>query len=199
MWLLCRCVALTMRGSSVVLSVDARLPGSFFVDPTRLRQIVMNGLTNCAKYGSRGDSVTAIELNARMGGAGELIIEALDRGSGLQGRTLADLSSEFVVPAAVPSQGAGEHPTLDSAFDNVRSTGMGIPICLRLAALMGGSLGLADRSDGQGVLRAARSDACSRVSSILVCFCLSFCVCCVVFLLAIIPCKRCGMQELGSG
>jgi hypothetical protein len=121
-----------MRGSSVVLTLDPRVPISIFLDPTRVRQIVMNGLTNCSKYGTRGDTVTAIELNAYMapGPRGELVIEALDRGAGLQGRTLADLSAEFSVRRLphgpddvaldrVPGSGHVAEPV--SAFDTVRT------------------------------------------------------------------------------
>ena len=44
-----------------------------------------------------------------------------------------------------------------SAFQNVRSTGMGLPICVRLAELMGGELSLSDRTDGHGAQRHTRA------------------------------------------
>lgn len=119
----------------MLLNLDARVPSAVTMDPTRVRQIIMNGLTNCAKYGQRGDSVTTIELNAFMGADGELIIEALDRGHGLRGRTLADLSAEFNVPPPMrraSTQAEQERLRIASspsvvpvasAFDNVSSTG----------------------------------------------------------------------------
>ncbi len=69
------------------------------------------------------------------------------------GRTTAAVAAPVVAAAATAaaSQAASARPALQaSAFNRVRSTGMGIPICVQLAALMGGSLELADRIDGPG-------------------------------------------------
>lgn len=65
----------------------------FMLDPARVRQLVMNGLTNAAKFGPHEGAT--VELNATLAADGALLIEVLDRGRGLQGRTLADLSQEF--------------------------------------------------------------------------------------------------------
>ncbi len=156
-----------------MLNLDPRVPHVIFLDATRVRQVVMNGLTNGAKYGG----ARVVELNVRETDTGELLFEVLDRGCGLKGRTLADLSAELTFPrekanstrrrrpslepqsapvavaAKPPPPGAtttGAEIQSDSAFDNARSTRMGIPICVRLAALMGGSLSLEDRVDGPG-------------------------------------------------
>ena len=128
----------------------------------------MNGLTkNAAKYGAAaaagaGEAAdAAIEVVARIASDGRLVIEVLDSGRGLRGRTLAQLRQEFVElpsrvptlepPASQPERGAADGaPPPVSAFGNVRSTGMGVPICTQIAELMGGTLELADRMDGPG-------------------------------------------------
>ena len=91
-------------------------------------QVVMNGLTNAAKYCPDGDTVVALTATITAGGG--LLIEVLDSGPGLRGRTLADLSQEFPAAAApqrVHSGGPGL-PTAtaparrqSSAFNRVRA------------------------------------------------------------------------------
>jgi signal transduction histidine kinase len=142
-----RCAKYSMRSSSVHLAVGTDMPALLHIDPTRVRQVVMNGLTNAAKYGGG----TPIELVARLTDSGEILIEVLDSGRGLGGHTLEELSADFSgISRGVSSPPQTVHATGESAFNKVRSTGMGIPICVRLAELMGGSLGLTDREDGPG-------------------------------------------------
>ena len=75
------------------LTMDERLPSIIVVDPIRVRQVVTNGLTNAAKYGGAAASgePAQIDVNCRLAEDGRLVIEVLDRGQGLLGRTLADL------------------------------------------------------------------------------------------------------------
>jgi hypothetical protein len=107
----------------------------------------MNGLTNGAKYGARGGAPGApvlVELNARVVGFGDLEVEVLDRGRGLQGRSLAELGKEFspLQPVGAPATaaqpaaqqqlaGSGKGvPSTASAFHNVRSARIGISDCV---------------------------------------------------------------------
>ena len=69
-----------------------------------------------------------------------LVVEVTDCGPGLRGQTLPQLLVEF----GGDGGGARAGP--------IRSSGMGIPICARLAELMGGSIALADRVPGPGVV-----------------------------------------------
>ena len=154
----CSCAKYSLRGAIVNLAVDPDVPDRVYIDPTRVQQVVMNGLANAAKFGGG----TPIELTARLTSSDEIVIEVLDSGRGLGGHTLEGLSAELTggVRGVSLPRGPASHglsPSLgESAFHQVRSTGMGIPICVRLAALMGGSLGLADRADGPGATRSAR-------------------------------------------
>ena len=104
-------------------------------------QIVTNALTNAIKYTAPGpDGPGGISMSASVDAAArQLVIEVADRGPGLRGQTLAQLKTEF--------GGFGGAPVSRSG---IRSSGLGIPICFRLAELMGGVIQLADRGDGPG-------------------------------------------------
>ena len=108
-------------------------------------QIIMNVVNNAASLsplsGDRVLSVTAWLPRPDM-----LQIEVADRGPGLRGQTMAQLTTEF--------NGSYDHVAgsieAPGRATGIRSSGMGIPICVRLAELMGGSATLADRTDGPG-------------------------------------------------
>ncbi len=53
----------------------------------------------------------------------------------------------FLLHDAGPPAGEGQGGGAASAFGHARPTGMGLPISVRLAALMGGTLELAERGD----------------------------------------------------
>jgi signal transduction histidine kinase len=149
-----RCALSSPFPASVLVTLEPRLPSLAYLDPLRVRQVLTNALSNAAKHsgGGGGGPAGTVNLNARVGAGGALEIDVLDRGRGLRGRTLAELGTEFAElptgegPAAAP-RGVG--PGV-SAFNRVRSTGMGLPICVQLARLMHGSIALADRADGPG-------------------------------------------------
>lgn len=147
------------RLPTVRLALDAGVPKRVYLDPLRVHQIIMNGLDNAARHGGgggRGAGAPLIDLRACVSVAAEgsrtLVIEVLDTGRGLRGRTLAHLSTEFMDLAAFsPPSHPSERLSLQaSAYGNARSTGLGLPICVRLAALMGGAIDLTDRDDCDG-------------------------------------------------
>jgi CheY-like chemotaxis protein len=103
----------------------------------------MNAVSNAVKSTPPGGA--GIQLSARMqsrdsgeSGAGMIAIDVTDSGTGLRGMTLKDLSNEL---------SAVGQPLRPSA---VRSSSLGIPICVRLAELMGATIALVDREDGPG-------------------------------------------------
>ncbi len=113
------CVAHSMRPSAHILALDDSVPALVFIDPLRVRQVVMNGLTNAVKYSQEG-AAAEVHVSARMTAAGGLVIEVLDRGRGLRGRTLEELGREF---AELPSReiaAAAAEAYGPSAFNKVR-------------------------------------------------------------------------------
>ena len=59
----------------------------FPLSPFARAQVIMNGLTNAAKYGPQDESAV-VDVVARPTRDGALAIEVLDRGRGLQARPL---------------------------------------------------------------------------------------------------------------
>ena len=99
----------------------------------------MNGLSNAVKHTPHGET-DGITLTARLDGALTLQVEVCDRGPGLRGQTMEQLKTEF----------GGDGRAQQRTGTGIRSSGLGFPICVRLAEMMGGSVTLADRGDGPG-------------------------------------------------
>ena len=89
-------------------------------DPGRVRQILINLLTNAVRHSPDGEAVT-VELKP---GEARLRIDVVDRGEGLTAEQQAVIFDAFV-------RGAGE---------NERGTGLGLTLSRQLARLLGGDL-----------------------------------------------------------
>ena len=88
-------------------------------------------------------SLTLVPAAARGGGAGSagdaVLLRVVDDGPGLHGVDVAKLFDDFSAAAnTVAIRGGG----------GVNGSGLGLPICARLTALMGGTLTVRDRPDG---------------------------------------------------
>ncbi len=99
-------------------------------------QVLANGLSNACKQATN----VLLTVTAAPGpdGGGCVIMRVLDDGPGLRGVNVAKLFEDFAAGTdVVGSRGAG-----------VKGSGLGLPICARLAKLMGGTLTVRDRPDG---------------------------------------------------
>jgi Amt family ammonium transporter len=117
------------KGLEVICDIQPGVPAATRGDPTRLRQILMNLLTNAMKF-------TA---------AGEIVVRATP------GDTIGD---KLLVHFAVTDTGIGIPPDrvdrLFKSFSQVDAsttrrfggTGLGLAICKQLAELMGGKIGV---------------------------------------------------------
>ena len=111
-------IPLTERfGSRLTLVVEEEF-GPIVTDPQRLRQILLNFVSNAAKYGRHHP----IEIRARRGRGEELLIEVTDQGIGIAADDLEHIFEDFVQLGAVKEEG----------------TGLGLAISRRLADLLGG-------------------------------------------------------------
>jgi signal transduction histidine kinase/CheY-like chemotaxis protein len=116
-------VALTYAGEA------AR--GLFRGDPTRVRQIVFNLLSNAAKFTERGQiSVTATRI-----GAG-VRLTVSDTGIGMSAEALGRMFEKFSQADASTTRGFG-------------GTGLGLSICRELSSLMGGTIAV-ESAPGEG-------------------------------------------------
>ena len=98
-------------------------------DPVRLRQVLINLLGNAIKYNRPGGKVV---LRTRPGALGELTIEVEDSGIGMSAAQMGELFTPFN-RLGRERQGTPGQP-------GSQGTGIGLVICRKLAALMGGEL-----------------------------------------------------------
>jgi len=151
--------AMAMLGpNAAAAGVELRLSLSpqaewVLADAVRLRQVLVNLVGNAIKYNRHGGWV---ELRTRPGGVGEVLVEVEDTGVGIAPEQTEALFRPFhrlgrtrdAVPGTVHEQG----------------TGIGLVICRKLAALMGGGLEVASRPGEGSVfsLRLARASGPSQ-------------------------------------
>lgn len=108
-------------GVAIVRDFDGRLP-TLWTDGEKLRQIVINLLSNAAKFTAEG----SIRVSARVDG-GEMAIDVADTGIGIPEHRLESVFEEF--------------EQVDTGGTRARGgTGLGLAIARRLARLMGGDL-----------------------------------------------------------
>lgn len=112
---------LTMQGQNTLV-VQAQLPKGLTLrtDRTRLRQVLLNLLSNACKFTERG----RIELNAQVRER-ELCVEVRDTGQGMSQDELLRAFEIFVTASASTSR---RH----------KGTGLGLPLTRRICTLLGG-------------------------------------------------------------
>jgi signal transduction histidine kinase len=102
--------------------------GTLYVDPMRLRQILLNLLSNACKFTKQGD----VTLRARKLANGRDWVElaVVDSGIGMTPEQLAKLFQEFSQAEASTAKQYG-------------GTGLGLAITRKLARMMGGDVTVA--------------------------------------------------------
>ena len=108
---------------ALVKELDGALP-QMYVDDEKLRQVVMNLLSNAAKFTERG----TIRLRAQAQN-GAVAITVADTGIGIAAEKLGVIFEAFEQADAGATRGYG-------------GTGLGLAIARRLARLMGGDIGV---------------------------------------------------------
>lgn len=128
--------------SSVVRSEETRWPGMAFVldiatglptvsaDPTYVEQVIRNLLSNAAKYGGAGSTVTI----AAAAGDGEVLVRVLDDGPGFPAEETERLFELFYRSPGTASVASG--------------AGIGLFVCARLISAMGGRIWASPRPEG---------------------------------------------------
>ena len=116
---------------SFQLAVSPKALGLWRGDPTRVRQVVYNLVSNAVKFTARGEVRVAVR---REGGA--LVFEVADTGPGIAEDRLGSLFHKFVQEDASTTRRYG-------------GSGLGLAICRELATLMGGEVGVVS-SVGEG-------------------------------------------------
>ena len=117
--------------------VDPRIPARLHGDADRLRQILLNLISNAIKFTARGEVTVEVLLEpAAAAGAWPLRVEVRDTGIGIPPERVEHLFQPFVQVDSSTTRRYG-------------GTGLGLAISRKLAELMGGRIGVAS-AEGQG-------------------------------------------------
>ena len=110
-------------------NIDGNIPNSLIGDEVRLRQILLNLLTNAVKYSEKGHIGLTITVDKREAGQVWLRITVVDTGKGIKPEDQAKLFGEFVKVDVKKNQG-------------IEGTGLGLAITKRLCVAMGGDISM---------------------------------------------------------
>jgi two-component system, sensor histidine kinase and response regulator len=124
------------KGVELACLFHHRLPSWVRGDPGRIRQVLLNYLSNAIKYTSAGDILVSVMLDDRSESDASLHFEVKDTGIGIPSDRLNRLFKPFSQTDASISRRFG-------------GTGLGLAICKRLAELMGGEVGV-ESEEGSG-------------------------------------------------
>ncbi|MFN8103865.1 MAG: ATP-binding protein [Acidimicrobiia bacterium] len=117
------------KGVELVVWADPDLPHVVGGDPTRIRQVVSNLISNAVKFTAAGEVVVTVSSRlSEDGGEAAILIEVRDTGIGMTPEVQARLFGAF-------------HQADGSTTRMYGGTGLGLAIARRLCELMGGSLG----------------------------------------------------------
>jgi signal transduction histidine kinase/PleD family two-component response regulator len=118
------------KGLELIVNVEPQITGRVFGDPQRLRQCLVNLVSNAIKFTQAGEIV--IEVRSKHGADGDPLtyFEVRDTGMGIAEKTLETLFQPFVQADSSTTRHFG-------------GTGLGLSIVRRLIELMGGKIGVA--------------------------------------------------------
>ena len=153
--------AASQKGVLLVEKVDPRIAPALVLDPLRLRQIINNLLSNAIKFTERGRVELAVDLLGRDAEFDQVRITVKDTGVGIKPGALARVFEPFSQADSLVERTYG-------------GTGLGLPICQRLAELMGSKIdvesqpGLGTRIGLTLTLRRAYVDASAKPDTLAI-------------------------------
>ncbi|HJV43052.1 ATP-binding protein, partial [Caulobacter sp.] len=126
-----------VKGVDLALEIDPATPDWLLGDAARVRQILLNLVSNALKFTLEGGVVIRIAPEA-----GEIVLAVSDTGVGLTAEQQARLFAPFVQAERSTARRFG-------------GTGLGLAICRHLTDLMGGAVSL-ESAPGKGSIFTAR-------------------------------------------
>jgi signal transduction histidine kinase/DNA-binding response OmpR family regulator len=128
-----------MKSLQLQFEISPNLPRALLLDRLRLRQVLVNLLSNALKFTDRGFVKTRVSWDSLEDGrSGTLLIDVEDTGIGIPAEELEEIFKPFV---QVESRETAE----------TEGTGIGLTIVKRLTELMGGRLAVESKV-GQGTV-----------------------------------------------
>jgi PAS domain S-box-containing protein len=116
--------------------IEPGVPATILADATRLRQVLVNLVSNAIKFTHQGEVVVTVSAQALGENAHQLCFAVRDTGIGIPAHRLDDIFASFTQVDASTTRKYG-------------GTGLGLTISRRLAEMMGGSLS-AESEVGRG-------------------------------------------------
>jgi len=119
----------TEKGIDLAFDISDDTPGDLKGDPGRLRQLLLNLCGNAVKFTDKGGIILGVAPEEIDETSVTLRFSVMDTGRGIAEDKVGDLFNEFSSADPVAQREAG-------------GTGLGLAICKRLAAGMGGTIGV---------------------------------------------------------
>ncbi|TDR80692.1 ATP-binding protein [Paludibacterium purpuratum] len=127
--------AAVARSLSCELIIAPEVASAHVLDPLRVRQILVNFLSNALKHTEQGGIRLTVDVLSEDGGRQHLCFSCIDSGSGLSAGQAEQLFQPF-------GRAFGQVGTQHGGV------GLGLSICRHLAELMGGNVGLQNEPGG---------------------------------------------------
>ncbi|MCK4833741.1 MAG: response regulator, partial [Gammaproteobacteria bacterium] len=124
------------QGVLLVQEIDESLPASLMGDPTRIRQVIVNLVSNALKFTRQGEVKVSVDVVSSGSDNVTLKITVSDTGIGIPKAALETLFNAF-------TQADG------STTRKYGGTGLGLAIVSQLVDMMGGTLGV-ESVEGEG-------------------------------------------------
>ncbi|MCL2211918.1 MAG: ATP-binding protein [Treponema sp.] len=119
-------------------NIDGHIPNRLYGDEVRLRQILINLLSNAAKFTERGYISLSITMRQRRGSKVWLDFSIADTGKGIKPEDQKKLFGEFVQVDLKRNR-------------NVEGTGLGLAITRRLCLIMDGDISVESEEDSGSI------------------------------------------------
>lgn len=124
------------KGLEIDLVVDDSLQPHYMGDPTRIRQIIFNLISNAIKFTDTGDVLVEVYLQDDEASDSAIVLGVSDTGIGMSAAQQASLFTTFSQADSSIARRYG-------------GTGLGLALCKRLAKLMQGDIGVSS-TPGKG-------------------------------------------------
>lgn len=113
----------------LIVDIDSNTPREVMVDPTRLRQVILNLMNNAIKFTHEGYVLLKLSGQTRSDDTSLVRIEVQDSGIGIPKEKQDKLYTKF-------------YQVDDSTTRKYGGSGLGLAICKQLVELMGGRIGV---------------------------------------------------------
>jgi PAS domain S-box-containing protein len=124
------------KSLDLTLRIDPDVPALLLGDPTRIRQVAANLISNAVKFTERGRVEVVVSMQAADSGEYLVKVSVSDTGIGIPADGVDRLFQSF----------SQVDPSTNRRFGG---TGLGLAICKRLVEMMGGEIGVVS-TPGQG-------------------------------------------------